>query len=207
MLEKVTAFVIRRGPAGMELLLLEHPHAGIQFPAGTVEPGETPEQAARREAVEETGLADLRLLRLCGARQEQAPPGYAYLLRRCTVYSRPDPASFDWAVLPRSAFVQVLREQAGYAQVRYEEDDRTPDPQYASMIIQGWLPAGALTTIQRRTFFLLECAAPTPARWEVAIDNHVYRLFWSPLEALPPALHHQQAWMEIFTGLPPQALR
>jgi 8-oxo-dGTP diphosphatase len=42
-----------------ELLLLahpEHPEAGLQVPAGTIEAGESPEQAAIRELTEETGL-------------------------------------------------------------------------------------------------------------------------------------------------------
>ena len=36
MLEKVTAFVIRRLTGGEEILILEHPTAGYQLPAGTV---------------------------------------------------------------------------------------------------------------------------------------------------------------------------
>jgi len=35
-----------------------------EFPAGTLDPGETPEQAARREVLEETGLAPAELLYL-----------------------------------------------------------------------------------------------------------------------------------------------
>ena len=34
--EKVTAFVIRTANHRAELLLFEHPYAGIQIPAGTV---------------------------------------------------------------------------------------------------------------------------------------------------------------------------
>ena len=49
---------------GTRLLVFTHvdfPEAGIQVPAGTIEPGERPRDAALREAMEETGLTGLRL--------------------------------------------------------------------------------------------------------------------------------------------------
>ena len=48
---------------GSRLLLFTHPEApeaGIQVPAGTIEPGEDPQDAVMREAKEETGLTELR---------------------------------------------------------------------------------------------------------------------------------------------------
>lgn len=51
------------------LLLLahpDHPEAGLQVPAGTMEPGEAPEDAALREAREETGLTDLTIVAFLG---------------------------------------------------------------------------------------------------------------------------------------------
>ena len=51
---------------GSRLLLFTQPgapEAGIQAPAGTIEAGETPEDAVMREGREETGLTQLRLER------------------------------------------------------------------------------------------------------------------------------------------------
>jgi 8-oxo-dGTP pyrophosphatase MutT (NUDIX family) len=48
---------------------IDHPEAGIQVPAGTIAPGETPESAVLREAYEETGLAGLALVGLLGELQ------------------------------------------------------------------------------------------------------------------------------------------
>ena len=42
------------------------PEAGVQVPAGTIRPGEPPERAALREAIEETGWRELGEPRLLG---------------------------------------------------------------------------------------------------------------------------------------------
>jgi len=63
---KVIAYITRDGAGGKrEMLVFEHrdyPDAGVQVPAGTVDPGEAPEDAVMREVEEETGLADCRML-------------------------------------------------------------------------------------------------------------------------------------------------
>lgn len=54
----------------------DFPEYGVQVPGGTMEPGETPEQAARREFLEETGLTAPDVLTLLGERDyHYAPPG------------------------------------------------------------------------------------------------------------------------------------
>lgn len=58
LVRKVVAYVVREG----RLLVFTHDNlpievAGVQVPAGTIEPGEAPETAALREVFEETGIA------------------------------------------------------------------------------------------------------------------------------------------------------
>jgi len=195
-LGKVTIFVTRTSPRGDELLLFEHPHAGIQIPAGTLEPGETPEQAALREAYEETGLAELKVSRILGEHEYHCLPDERYMLRRATIYSRPDPASCDWAVLPRAAYVKLHRRASGFTQVSYQETDRYPDPTYISYQITGWVADDALTDVQRRWFYLLTYDGETPGRWTTSTDKHVFTLFWTPLDALPEIVPPQQPWLE-----------
>lgn len=63
---KAVAYVVHEG----RLLVFTHDHtpielAGVQVPAGTVEPGESPEEAVVREVFEETGVR-ARVVRALG---------------------------------------------------------------------------------------------------------------------------------------------
>jgi 8-oxo-dGTP pyrophosphatase MutT (NUDIX family) len=194
-LEKVTAFVTRGSAQGKELLLLEHPFAGIQIPAGTVEEGETPEDAARREAAEETGLSGIELRAHLGSDDWRLPEPLRMIATGTTVYSRPDPISFDWVTLPRGAMVHIERAVAGFTQVTFQEWDRWPDRSYLSMRITGWVPEEALATIRRRHFFHLVHPGDTPSRWQVHVDNHLFTLFWAPLARLPRPVSPQDRWL------------
>jgi 8-oxo-dGTP pyrophosphatase MutT (NUDIX family) len=63
--------------SGNRLLLFTHPEspeAGIQVPAGAMNPGENPRDAALREAYEETGLPFLRVERFLGRHVLDARP-------------------------------------------------------------------------------------------------------------------------------------
>jgi len=205
-LEKVTAFVTRHGPRGLELLLFEHPQAGVQIPAGTCDPalggaygGETPEQAALREVLEEAGLGWLVVRALIGQRDE-LPPGATHVVaRQATLYSRPDPASFDWASLRRGIGVRLLRWEAGYAQVTYEEGDRYPDPRYVSYQLTGWLEEDALARANRRYFFHLAAPANAPEPAPLRTDGHLFRPFWAPFDHLPEIIAPQRAWLDFVT--------
>lgn len=73
---KAFAYVTR----GDDLLVFRHRdyplhEVGVQVPAGTVRPGESPEDAATREVREESGLAELRLVRLLGVADWDLRPG------------------------------------------------------------------------------------------------------------------------------------
>ena len=62
----VDVYVVRQSPAGLNVLVMRRAH-GVRCTGawevvhGRIEPGEKPEQAARREVVEETGMRVERL--------------------------------------------------------------------------------------------------------------------------------------------------
>ncbi|MFG2106652.1 NUDIX hydrolase [Micromonospora chersina] len=73
---RVAAYVLRRTPEGPELLVFDHvdfPEAGTQVPAGGMEPGETPTQAAVREVAEETGLTGVEAVAELGVSEWPHP--------------------------------------------------------------------------------------------------------------------------------------
>ncbi len=195
-LHKVTALITRPGPQGVELLLFQHPNAGIQIPAGTVEPGESLDQAALREAREETGVQRLHLVRPIGAWEEDLGKDRRVMLRKATVYARPDPGSFAWAFLPRGCTVRLLRENEDYAQVSYEEADRLPDPQYITYQVTGWVECSSLARYISRHFYHLAVDENLPTSgWTAATDQHIFRPFWAPLAELPPIIPPQDRWL------------
>jgi len=74
---KVFAYITSGATSGHRLLVFSHPlspDAGIQVPAGTMRDAETPEVAVLREAHEETGLADLKIVRPLGRHEFDARP-------------------------------------------------------------------------------------------------------------------------------------
>lgn len=195
MLEKVTVFVTRAGMHGTELLLFEHPYAGVQIPAGTVEDGEALHAAALREAAEETGLTDLQLVADLGAAWEPVPAGKWAVATAAPVYARPDTASFNWATLRRGIWVREERRVPEFIQVTYQEMDDTLKPQYVSYQITGWVAEQDLTNQVRRHFYHLATMQDTPDRWPVFTDNHTFTLFWASLGALPVIHPWQTQWM------------
>jgi 8-oxo-dGTP pyrophosphatase MutT (NUDIX family) len=197
-IEKVTAFITRPSQDGHDLLLFQHPHAGIQVPAGTVENGETPQQAVVREAAEETGLTSLSIQRYLDCAEQKLPQEHRIIARSTRVYARPDTTSFDWAYLRTGILVTVNRGAHGFSQVTYQEHDRVPDPQYVTMRITGWVPDDALADTKRRHFFHLTFDGRSPERWTVFSDNHHFTLFWSPLTSLPEIIHPQDEWLAFF---------
>ena len=84
--DKVLCYVVRDG----RLLVLRHTdhsyeEVGIQVPAGSVRPDETPEEAALREAREETGLSDLKIVRKLGETTYDISP-YRYEIQHRHVF-------------------------------------------------------------------------------------------------------------------------
>lgn len=203
-LEKVTAFVVREVAREQQLLLFQHPTAGIQIPAGTVEADEPPAAAALREAQEETGLVGLTIVQALGAADDPLPDGHQVMAATAPVHARPDAGSVAHARLRRGLPVAVLRTINGFTQVAYQEYDRVPDAQYVCLNITGWVADEALAERRLRHFFVLSYQGESAERWQVYTDHHWFALFWAPMAQLPSIIAPQDRWVARLRPLYPQ---
>lgn len=76
--QKACAYITRNG--GTELLVFQGPdYDALQIPKGTIEPGESPQTAVRREVAEESGLVVTDPLREVAIDRWTRQPGRTYV--------------------------------------------------------------------------------------------------------------------------------
>jgi 8-oxo-dGTP pyrophosphatase MutT (NUDIX family) len=97
--DKVLCYIVRDG----RLLVFRHidhsyEEVGIQVPAGSIRPDETPEEAALREAREETGFTHFKIVRKLGETTYDISP-YRFEIQRRHVFSMEltEPTPERWA--------------------------------------------------------------------------------------------------------------
>ena len=195
-LQKVAILVTRRGPDGLELLVFEHVDvpAGVQVPAGTVEPGEDVRVAAIRELMEETGIVvdDIDLLWV----EEEI--GIFGALVSEKVALRAAPHADAEVVLDRiwALGVRVLERTGAWARVARDEYDLTVEPWRLLSSLEGWLPAAALVPSQTRHVFHAHAPADVADSWDVwAEDAYTFRMRWVPPHDSGLVSPHQ-AWVD-----------
>lgn len=174
---KVVAFVTRWGSTGPELLVFDHPMAGVQVPAGTLNDGEDPLCGARREAWEETGLKDLSLVEALG-QQVESRAGDA-------VGRLAGPVEIAGRLFGRGYAASVLDRRPGELRV-----------DVAGQV--GWVPTAAFAEDVVRHFFHFTSAVETPEEWWVITpdgDGLCWRCRWA---ALPDVqlVAGQQEWLD-----------
>lgn len=190
---KVTCFITRGSGDARELLLLHHPSAGIQLPAGTVELGESFEAAAVREAIEETGIAHFSACMRIGSNEQVLQQQYV-TYDDAKIYARPDVTSFQWAQIRRGITVKHERSENGFVQVTYEEGDKYPHPNYITYQITGWTEAHCLASRVERQFYHLETSEARD-EWKVETDHQTFMLRWYAWHRLPTIVAPQREWL------------
>lgn len=125
--EKVLCYIVRDG----RLLVFRHTdysyeEVGIQVPAGSIRAGESPEDAALREATEETGLKDFEIVRKLGE----------------ATY---DIAPYRFEIQHRHVFELKLNEETPQRWGSQEDHDGQGDPTHFECF---WIPLEAAHILQ-----------------------------------------------------------
>jgi len=196
-LQKVTALITRpRADGGHDLLVMQHPTAGVQVPAGTVEENESLIDAAFREVAEETGLRELRLVRRLGTETLTAKDGAYAMLRATPLRKGP---SLDAAVLeasfPRAYWCRAIGQAGAFSEIVYEEHDFNVQPKRVLVRYSGWVESDAIADAVERHFFHFEVGVPTQERW-VQQAEQSFECYFTPLVPKPKLMHLQQAWLD-----------
>ena len=186
---KVTAFVITASTPH-HLLVFKHPMAGLQLPAGTVEPGEHPVAAASREVNEETGveltdsgvILDEKSRRLTSDRAVliEAVEDNGHRFRRGHTVSVVNCEN-------RNELVEICDEVYDYS---------TTPPELISSC-RGLVPRASLASTLRRTFVLyVEPTASQTRKWTRHADGHEFEVFWTLLRPDIPLFECQKMWLQ-----------
>ena len=198
-LDKVTAFITRDVPDDRELLVFQHPTAGIQLPAGTVNAGESLEAALFRETREETGLTDVALVKHLCTIQQPLEPGERIIVRDTILQASPgaEGTLVKAVLLRRGITVRVMGSEDNYDQVivpEYQVHER--------QLIQvsgrkGWVPHVHLTDDVQRHLYHLTVTGPTEHHWLQQADEHQFSLFWVSLTQDPGLIPAQDYWYQL----------
>lgn len=194
-IEKVACFALRRRAAGSELLVIRHPTAGTQLPAGTVELGESGEAAALREFHEETGRQAARAW-IIGTVEHRVPPPNAVLNGTPKVVDRIACAgSADHLRLRRGLPIRVVAHDGGRAHVIYEELDYNVFPPRVLTSVSGWVDDTFISRRVVRYLCRVETVDGADRTWSFESDGQSWRLEWAPTQGLT-LFGDQQTWLE-----------
>jgi 8-oxo-dGTP pyrophosphatase MutT (NUDIX family) len=200
-LEKVTAFVTRGVGSAAELLVFHHPRGGVQVPAGTVEVGEAPADAAVRELAEETGLMAVRLVQALGREVDDLAPESRAVLRTEALRSAPsDDAPLAGGIAYRGLTVPCSGEENGYARVGLLEwEDLAREPRVLASEQWGWVPVSSMCTCRVREFFHFATTDTSADAWSQQTTDgggFEFAVYWVPLVPQPRLVAEQNAWVE-----------
>lgn len=194
-IEKVTALITREGSHARQVLVFRHPHAGVQLPAGTVDPAETPEIAVRREVEEETGLLNVTIASYLGKADQPMQENQRALYHDVVLQSAPQrDATLIRATLQRGWMVETGDKHDGFVKVTWREVDNATNQVISQQ--SGWVPANSVADRIERHFYHLIVVGKVPDQWDQLADHgYTFSLFWMPF-ATAQINPKQQWWLD-----------
>ena len=201
-LSKVACFATRTGVAGVELLVIRHPTAGTQIPAGTVEYLERPSDAALREFLEETGTEPLEAHELAATVVDLSPPNGVLLCGEVTSPPTYIGSGNKLQELRRGLPIKILEVTQQNTLMVYEELDYNVSPPKKIRSITSWVPNKCVSHEIVRYFFKITAASShdRAQSWSINADGQRWELEWVPLDDKLKLLGQQQEWLESVIG-------
>lgn len=181
---KVTAFCIRDG----RLLVFDHPAAGTQVPAGTVEIGEDPREAALRELIEETGVDRPFVVTTLGVIERDLRRGEAYALR--------DLITDDGRMVRRGLPIAIHEDAAGVRFV-FEDWDYEQRPPILLDRREGVCAEAAVSSRVRRHFFIVATDDPRSDSWVCEADGWAWTVRWAAIDETLHLSGEQHEWLSL----------
>ena len=186
-IRKATAFVVT-DESPVHLLVFRHPMVGIQLPAGTVEKGEKPVEAAVREVQEETGYTVCSDPVVLGEMTMHLDPQCAVLLDDLNVGSH---------TFLRGHTVRVLRAESSneLTSVREEIFDYGTSPPTLVSAHEGEVRSDKLASTVERSFVLFVEETSIFERRTQQADGHEFEVFWTPFRRELSLVEGQVDWL------------
>ena len=199
-IEKVSAFITQERHGVKSLLVFKHPTAGVQIPAGSVEPDENPETAAIRETYEETGLQQVKIEQYLGCMENELDAHQRIITNTTKVYIKPDLNAVPYKEkLTRGLTVDFHANHSDFTHISYieYEFDELFKPKCIDYIIDGWVPNANISAQKSRHFFSLSTDEKTADTWELKSDrDYIFKPFWTPLKPKPHLIPPQDKWLD-----------
>jgi 8-oxo-dGTP pyrophosphatase MutT (NUDIX family) len=175
--DKATCLITRRNDGVDEIVVFDHPLAGVQLPAGTGNAGEDPLAAALREGWEETGIPRLSARTKLNELVEAAPGGGHGRLAVDVVVGD------QLAMRGQATTVLDLRRDTLLVEVAGK---------------RGWIPAHAFADDVVRHVVQLESDVAMPNEWWVITpdgEGLCWRCRWVPLHGELGLIDGQAQWV------------
>jgi 8-oxo-dGTP pyrophosphatase MutT (NUDIX family) len=194
-LAKIACFAVRDRGTGWDLLVIRHPTAGTQVPAGTVDPREPCRSAALREFHEETGVK-ASSAHCVGRIEKDYPPHHGVLVATPHHSMEVVRTGVDHDLqLRRGLPVRIIAERDNEVQVIYEEWDYNLDPPVVINSVAGWVASTDVAKTIVRELYRVTVNEVTQPSWTHLADGQNWTLEWMPIQAVT-LFGEQQGWLD-----------
>ena len=195
--ERVVALITRDQSEVAQLLVFKHPEGDVQLPAGTVELGESIEEAVIREVYEETGIDHAKIITKLISFTKTLPENNKIITRMSKIFSEPafDSSSEGYG-LTRGTPVEILAEIGPFVEIVTDPLDFSHRPAERAYRIRGYVRKSLLASKMSCHLFHLKAGEVTLDSWTIFSDGLNFQLAWVPIGSKTGLNPRHSQWLE-----------